>query len=506
MLDGRTDGGTVLVIDDEDSMREGCRQTLEENGYHTSVAGNGEEGLLLAEKMKPNVALVDLKMTGMSGMDVLTRIRDVDPGIVSIVITGYGTTESAVEAMKLGARDFLCKPFDDGVLLEAVSRGIRQSRGSSPRSPRTGIRTPVAPRRRPAFTAPARVLTTKVLDIQRFHHFVNRLIAAQAVEGVKAKDGAADHFVFGPLGNASELRLDHDVTLLPPKKYLLPPRETLVTFKLGDSPTAVPHVEDSAPMVLIGIHPYDMIAINQLDRVMAEGNPDPNYLARRAALAIIGSDPIHAGEHAFWPAMGCECPEDGFDLWLTNIGDAYVIQVGTERGAALLEKYADARDATEDELIARAVYRKALIGKVRAREIKFNPKELPGLLRRSFDHEIWEENARKCLSCGSCNLVCPTCYCFDVRDRVDITLKGGERYRAWDGCVLEDFAKVATGENFREKRLQRYRHRFFRKGMYLYDKYGHIACVGCGRCASACLPDVADPVKVFNALKEEVVR
>ena len=137
-----------------------------------------------------------------------------------------------------------------------------------------------------------------------------------------------------------------------------------------------------------------------------------------------------------------------------------------------------------------------------ARRIGFRPTELPRLLRRSFEHGIWAEQARKCLSCGSCNLVCPTCYCFDVKDDVDISLKTGNRYRTWDGCVLEDFAKVAGDENFREERLQRYRHRFYRKGMYLYDKYGQIACVGCGRCASACLPDIADPIAVYNALKE----
>ena len=83
-------------------------------------------------------------------------------------------------------------------------------------------------------------------------------------------------------------------------------------------------------------------------------------------------------------------------------------------------------------------------------------------------------------------------------------MKCGERVRTWDGCLLEDFAKVATGENFREDSASRYRHRFMRKGKYLHDKFGFIACVGCGRCGSSCLPDIADPTKVFNELKEMV--
>ena len=245
-----------------------------------------------------------------------------------------------------------------------------------------------------------------------------------------------------------------------------------------------------------------MVALNQLDRLMSDGNPDPNYFTRRSGITIIGSDPTCIGRKAFWVHMGCDHAEKGFDLWLTNIGDAYVIEVGTDKGNLLLEENCDARDATKEELILRSKCRKIFLAKVRPRAAKFSPSELPALLRRSFDHPIWEENAHNCLSCGSCNMLCPTCYCFDVKDEVDISMMRGERCRIWDGCVLENFAKVGTGENFRETRLQRYRHRFYRKGMYLYDKYGHIACVGCGRCVSACLPDIADPVKVFNALKE----
>ncbi|HID74244.1 MAG TPA: hypothetical protein EYP43_04245, partial [Thermoplasmata archaeon] len=106
----------------------------------------------------------------------------------------------------------------------------------------------------------------------------------------------------------------------------------------------------------------------------------------------------------------------------------------------------------------------------------------------------------KCLKCGSCVLVCPTCYCFDVRDESDLSLTRGERYRTWDGCLLEDFAKVASGENFRGTKASRYRHRYNKKGVYLFDRFGFIACVGCGRCSSQCIPDIANPVDVFNDL------
>jgi sulfite reductase subunit B len=99
-------------------------------------------------------------------------------------------------------------------------------------------------------------------------------------------------------------------------------------------------------------------------------------------------------------------------------------------------------------------------------------------------------------------MVCPTCFCFDVQDDVSLNLEEGERYRRWDGCVLVDFARVATGENFRHDKASRFRHRIFRKGKYVLEKFGRPGCVGCGRCAVACLAEIASPVEAFNAVAE----
>jgi len=118
---GMTD---VVVIDDEESICEGCRQTLETEGFRAEIARNGAEGLKLVERSHPKVVLVDLKMPGMSGMEVLADISEYDPSIVTIVITGYGSIDSAVETMKIGASDFLTKPFAPERLLESVKRGM----------------------------------------------------------------------------------------------------------------------------------------------------------------------------------------------------------------------------------------------------------------------------------------------------------------------------------------------------------------------------------------------
>ncbi len=118
---GTTD---VVVIDDEESICEGCRQTLEAEGLRAAIARDGTEGLTLVEQSHPKVVLVDLKMPGISGMEVLAKISEFDPSIVTIVITGYGSIDSAVETMKMGASDFLAKPFAPERLLESVRQGM----------------------------------------------------------------------------------------------------------------------------------------------------------------------------------------------------------------------------------------------------------------------------------------------------------------------------------------------------------------------------------------------
>jgi len=132
----RTGKKVVLVVDDDESMREGCRRILEEDGYRAEAAEDGAQGLRLVGRLGPSVVLVDLKMPGMDGLELLRRIREVNPDIATVVITGYGTLNSAIEAMRTGAVDFLCKPFDDEALLAAIGRGLgRNPPGRIPAKP-----------------------------------------------------------------------------------------------------------------------------------------------------------------------------------------------------------------------------------------------------------------------------------------------------------------------------------------------------------------------------------
>jgi two-component system sensor histidine kinase/response regulator len=117
---------TILIIDDEDAMRDSCSMILTKDGFKAETAENGEIGLEKARELKPALTLLDLKMPGLSGFEVLEKLKDIDPQIIPIVITGYATVESAVEAMKKGAYDFLPKPFTPDELRIIIRRALER--------------------------------------------------------------------------------------------------------------------------------------------------------------------------------------------------------------------------------------------------------------------------------------------------------------------------------------------------------------------------------------------
>jgi sulfite reductase subunit B len=344
----------------------------------------------------------------------------------------------------------------------------------------------------------------RIISKDNFTEFINALIKEDSINviGVKAK---GDKFAFGMLDSADELRMDYDVTLLPPKKYFFPQRETLVTYNVGKGFSAKSSA-DSKLTVLVGVHPYDIMALLHMDEIFAETKSDPYYFEKRKSSIIIGVNMKRMSKWCFAAYMGCATVEYGYDLMLTDLGNRYAINIGSEKGEELLDTYAKnvgnalARDV---QLVGQ---KKQEIMAMTQQKLDFSPELIPEMLSKIYgESSFWEKHSEQCLACGSCVLVCPTCYCFDVKDNPDLSLEHGERVRTWDGCLLEDFAKISSGENFRPTRPTRYRHRYFKKGKYLFDRFGFISCVGCGRCSSNCLPNIANPVNLFNDMYHETL-
>ncbi|MFA5138488.1 MAG: 4Fe-4S dicluster domain-containing protein [Elusimicrobiota bacterium] len=329
-----------------------------------------------------------------------------------------------------------------------------------------------------------------------FKDFVAGMMRSKPVYGPVAK---RSKFVFAELKSPEELRLDYDVTLLPPKKLFFPPSQDLVRFDGASFSGCIEPKEK----ILLGVHFYDVKALDMTDLLFREKHADENYLAHRESTTLVASNVQKVSPRAFWGSIGKDVQPKGHDAFLTKITGGYVFETRTAKGEALLSlgkfqkataaQTAEARRANE-EVLSRC-----------PETLKYSSSAVQKKVRASFEKEaLWDKLAQDCFSCGSCNTVCPTCYCFDVQDCWNVDQKSGARTRTWDSCLTEDFAKISMGagatENFRDKRGERFRHRFMRKAAYLNEKLGGPACVGCGRCSSACTADIADPVRVIDEI------
>jgi sulfhydrogenase subunit beta (sulfur reductase) len=340
-------------------------------------------------------------------------------------------------------------------------------------------------------------MSLRVIDKPAVATFVVNMMRDYRVVGPVAK---GPQFAFGQIEDPAELRLDYNTSILPPKKYLQPQEERMMTFNRAGK-MAVETVIEAEPTVILGIHTCDLQALRVLDEAFTQGYPDAHYLNRRRQTLLIGIECLKpCDEYSFCKSMGTLTVSNGYDLHLTDLGAAYAVDVGSEEGAILLEKYSGARPATDADM---QQLNKVLSAKWPRfpYKLQFDVGELPALMSQSYHSPVWDKLAEICLACGTCTMVCPTCFCFNVYDEVELNLQDGERRRRWDSCMLDEFASVAGGENFRKQQAARLRHRFMRKGRYLMDKYNELGCVGCGRCARLCLVDIS-PVDVFNDLHQ----
>ncbi len=320
--------------------------------------------------------------------------------------------------------------------------------------------------------------------------FARGLMGAYEVVGVQERRG---RLTLDRLEDPSLLLLEYPPRVHSPKKFLFPNWEKLFRFRLGD--TVLLEAERAAvPRVILGLHPCDLHAVRTLDDCLFEGEADSAYRAKREATILIGAD-CQPDEHCFCTSMGTDRIAEGFDLFLHRHGEGYLMQGGSTRGEALLARYGPGTAARTGEPAL------PLQAKRNQRRLRFPVEALSPLLEEVYDHPIWQELGETCLGCGTCTLVCPSCYCFNVEDRLSLDLEGGERLRTWDSCQFDQFTRLSGGAEARADQADRQRHRFFRKYKYLWDKYHRMACVGCGRCSRECLAGI-DPVEVLNRLYE----
>ncbi|MCC6803359.1 MAG: 4Fe-4S dicluster domain-containing protein [Anaerolineae bacterium] len=287
------------------------------------------------------------------------------------------------------------------------------------------------------------------------------------------------------------------------KRLLHPPVARLWQAERTDQGFAVvPNDAEHPPYAFLGVRACELAAIAIQDRVFTGGVfVDPIYSRNRAGVFIVAVNCTRAGGTCFCVSAGTgPNVKSGYDLALTEVLDGdehyFLVEVGTEQGAAVLEAVTH-REATDDEF-ARARGLVADVARHMGRTVDLsNTKER---LYENYENPRWEEIAQRCLMCGNCTMVCPTCFCATVEDTTDLTGEHAERRRLWDSCFTMDFSYIHGG-SVRYTPKARYRQWLTHKMATWIDEFGMRGCVGCGRCITWC-PVGIDITAEVKAIQE----
>jgi ferredoxin len=291
-----------------------------------------------------------------------------------------------------------------------------------------------------------------------------------------------DEAVFGFASGAQSAK----PVFFPTEEVLWRGRRTTDGF---DAEAADPGTD--GPYALLGVRSCDLHAIGIHDTVLRDrGFRDDAYAARRQdafVVAVTCSDP---GGTCFCTSMGTgPRPRPGhgapFDLALTELldeaGHRFTVDVGSERGAEVLDEIGAVPAGEADVVRSDQVTERAVARMVRS----LDPADLRDLLYSSADSPVWDDVAQRCLACGNCTAVCPTCFCTSVVDVTDLAGDRSDRTRVWDSCFDADFSHLHGG-NVRESTRSRYRQWMTHKLGSWVDQFGMSGCVGCGRCVTWC--------------------
>ncbi len=300
------------------------------------------------------------------------------------------------------------------------------------------------------------------------------------------------------------------------KQFLHPPVIRLWQARRDDNGFHIDAEQQKAPKrAFLGVRSCELHAIAIQDRVFmghqpGEGDPsprrsshyaDPVYQARRNNICIIAVNCGQAGGTCFCTSMqtGPKATA-GFDLALTEVLDAdrhdFLFEIGTELGADILQDLPYRKASQEDMQVAEDIlaHTAAHMGR------SMDTHDIKDLLYRNLEHPRWNDVAARCLTCGNCTMVCPTCFCTTVEDVTDLTGERAERWRKWDSCYTMEFSYIVGG-SVRSSTKARYRQWMTHKLASWIDQFGTSGCVGCGRCITWC-PVGIDITEEVRAIRE----
>lgn len=275
--------------------------------------------------------------------------------------------------------------------------------------------------------------------------------------------------VFKEVKNADDIVLSDEIAYKSPKEFLFPQIEKIMVFgKDGELKIN----EETRKTVIFGVRPCDLEALKVMTAVFTKGKFVDNYFEQNLKNTIL------IGLGCLSEKPGCFCSErgvnkgysQGCDVFLIDSGDCYIADILSEKGEDILRGYCFEGASLPENL--RGEQSESPVLDIQADE------------NTLFNNIDWGRISEKCLGCGTCTYICPTCHCFEFKDVVE---KGEAiRYRCWDSCMYPKFTLHASGHNPRSSKKERYRQRIMHKYLYVKQNFGYVACTGCGRCIRSC--------------------
>lgn len=297
------------------------------------------------------------------------------------------------------------------------------------------------------------------------------LSVGKSVVGLTEANG---RFFYRQIATSAEMVLDSAV--MPSnsiKEFIFPRSEAICSYRHEGKQLIVTNIEpDSCEQIIFGARPCDSASLPILDAVFGWDYQDSFYQHRRNNATIISLACKAADKDCFCTSVGhAPDTQSGADAMLLQIGaDSFEVRIFTEKGTALFRGHTAESDKT---------------GKTaEPPKTKFDAQQVKDYLRTHFDDPMFEHTSMRCVGCGSCTYVCPTCHCFDIVDEGGASK--GKRMKNWDACQFAMFTLHASGHNPRSDQSARQRNRVQHKFSIYPEKFGTILCTGCGNCSRVC--------------------
>jgi len=276
-----------------------------------------------------------------------------------------------------------------------------------------------------------------------------------------------------------------------PKRYLFPPKQDLFKLHIEGEAFVIDATAPNPPRyALLGLRPCDLAAIGVHDKVFDFGDgsegfrceAETHYCEARRNCLVIAVNCTRPGGTCFCVSMGTG-PEalDGYDIAMTELRGGLMLRAGSDDGRALLAKL-PVREPTAAE---RELEDLKLIHAIDRMGRTMDIRGIVELLNFKVDHSHYNEVAARCLGCGNCTMVCPTCFCSTVTDSTDLATGAATRTRQWESCYSHQFS-YTVGGSVRTSKRARYRHWLRHKLGTWWEQFGTSGCVGCGRCITWC--------------------